>query len=86
MKLAQIRRTSRKLKRQLTLRQEKITIIDGEKMYLENYPDLIEITDDALVLKNLTIQGKDLKVARISKYFVVIEGKIQRLEYGERHE
>lgn len=86
MKLAQIRRTSRKLKRQLTLRQEKITIIDGEKIYLENYPDLIEITDDALVLKNLTIQGKDLKVARISKYFVVIEGKIQRLEYGERHE
>ncbi len=68
---------------QLFLNSEKITIVDQNKVLIQNYNEIKEIQDEIIQLSKITIRGSKLKINSISKYFIEISGIIQKVELGE---
>ncbi|MDF2698549.1 MAG: YabP family [Haloplasmataceae bacterium] len=61
---------------------EKITIVDREKVYIQNYNEIIEIKENEIRLSRLVIKGKNLKIVGISKYFLEVNGNISDVFLG----
>lgn len=67
-------------KNQMSLSEQKVTILNKSKMFIQNYEKLIEITDDVITLQNLKVIGKKLKIVTISKFFIEITGTIYTIQ------
>ncbi len=67
----------------LFLNIEKITIINRNKLFIQNYKEIIEISDALIKLTKITIIGKQLKIVSISKFFVEITGQILDIRLGD---
>ena len=81
--LRQFVNKTKDIRKTVTLSDEKITIVSQSKIWVQNYQELKEITDDQLTLKNLKISGKEIKIMVISKYFIEVEGNFNKIEFGD---
>lgn len=50
---------------------------------INNYRQIKQINHDLIELENLRITGKDLKVLRLDKDTIIVEGVIVKLEMGD---
>lgn len=73
---------TKRMEEQFFLKQEKVTIIDQEKVFIQNYSEILEISESSIRLKNMTINGNNLRMRTISQYFMEIEGTITGIELG----
>ena len=72
---------------QLMLNCERITVSERKKVFIENYNDILEITDDFIKFKELVINGNKLRIISVSKYFMEIAGQITGLTFlGDKDE
>jgi hypothetical protein len=71
---------------ELLLKDQRITISNQNKCFIQNYDEVLEIADNQIILKSMTIQGQRLKIVNISKYFIEISGTIDSLSFKERSE
>jgi sporulation protein YqfC len=76
----------KKINDEIFLKHEKITIIDRNRLLIQNYGEILEINDDLIKLSKMTITGKNLKFEMISKYFIEISGNVKKLDLGDKHE
>lgn len=81
-KLTNVFSKLRSVNDQLFLNSEKITIIDQNKVFIQNYNEIKEIQDEIIQLSKITIVGRKLKLVSISKYFIEISGDILKVELG----
>lgn len=71
---------------EIMLNQEKITILNRNRVLIQNYGEILEINDEVIKLTKLKITGKNLKLAMISKYFLELNGNIYHVDFGDYNE
>ncbi len=55
---------------------------------IKNFRQIQHIDSDLIALREIRVYGKDLKVLRLDKDSIILEGYIEKLEMGEeqRHD
>lgn len=71
---------------EMMLNNEKITILNRNRVLIQNYGEILEINDEVIKLTKLKITGKNLKLAMISKYFLELNGYIYHVDFGDHNE
>ncbi|QVK19162.1 YabP/YqfC family sporulation protein [Mycoplasmatota bacterium] len=85
-KLSQVFSKLKNVNDEMFLNVEKITVINRNKIYIQNYQEIYEIDDEFIKLSKITIKGKNLKLLSISKYFLEISGEILDINLGDAYE
>lgn len=80
--LRNVTQKTKQMEETLFFKEEKVTVINGKKVVIQNYKDLISITDTEIILSNLKVIGRQLRLKLISKYFMEIEGIITGVQFG----
>lgn len=57
----------------------KLSIYKDEKIIIENYQDLNDITESTIVVDLYTINGNFLKIRKMDNYMIEISGKISQI-------
>ena len=74
------------LPKELILNVPKLTLIGNNIMSIQNFRSLIEYSNTQIKIKTnsglILIQGNKLSIKEISTEDTIIEGEIQRLEFG----
>ena len=52
-------------------------------LYIKNFRQIQHIDSDLIALKEIKIYGKDLRVLKLDKNSMILEGYIEKLEMGE---
>lgn len=85
-KISQVFSKFKNVNDEMFLNVEKITIINRNKIFIQNYEEIYEIDDEIIKLAKITIKGKKLKILSISKYFLEISGQILDVNLGDAYE
>ena len=57
--------------------------IENKIVAVDNYEQIIEISDALIKLKKLIIKGNNLKIKYLDKYRVVLQGEVNEIKLGE---
>ena len=77
---------TRRFEQAFFLKEERVTVMGGRKVIIQNYKDLLFITDTEVFLSNLKITGNNLKVTTLSQYVMEVEGNVSGITFmGDRH-
>lgn len=80
--LRQVTQKTKQMEEAMFFKEERVTVINERKIIIQNYRDLLSISETEVVLSNLRIVGEDLRIKTISKFIMEIEGKIHHLSFG----
>ncbi|ERJ13827.1 YabP/YqfC family sporulation protein [Haloplasma contractile] len=73
----------RSVNEKMLYNMQKITILNKNNIYIQNYSEILEIGEEKIQLKELSIIGKNLKIVKMSKYYIEIIGDIHDLHFGD---
>ncbi len=61
----------------------KITMYNNEKVIVNNYNKLLDISLELVRIDNLLIKGNNLKIKKMDNYLIEIWGKVSIIQYEE---
>lgn len=61
----------------------KLSIYKNEKIIIENYQELMDITDTSVVVDLYQIHGNFLKIKKMDNYMIEISGIISQIIVGK---
>ena len=61
----------------------KITMYNNEKVIVNNYNKLLDISLEVVKIDNLLIKGDNLKIKKMDNYLIEIWGKVSIIQYEE---
>lgn len=74
--------------RDIALNIPKITIVGDEEITIDNHKGILKFKDDLIEIKStlgsISIKGTDFEILFISDNTIVLSGKFQSIEYGEK--
>ncbi|MDD3223853.1 MAG: sporulation protein YqfC [Clostridium sp.] len=74
--------------RDIALNIPKITIVGDEEITIDNHKGILKFKDDLIEIKSnlgiISIRGTDFEILFISDNTIVLSGKFQSIEYGEK--
>ncbi|MDA8441284.1 MAG: sporulation protein YqfC [Peptococcaceae bacterium] len=75
------------LPQEVMLNAPKITIVGDVQIWIENHTGLIEYSTEKIRvntnLGHLNVTGRDFSIVKLLPAEILVEGKLQRLEFGE---
>lgn len=57
--------------------------INNNLLSIDNYEQIIEINNDLIRLKMISIKGYNLKIKYLDKFRIVISGEVKEIKLGE---
>ena len=62
-----------------TLELVKITLWSNQKIVVENYKKLIDLSEEVIKIDQYLIKGKKLKIEELDQFIIKIHGEIEEL-------
>ncbi|HOA64120.1 MAG: hypothetical protein GX203_05630 [Acholeplasmataceae bacterium] len=63
--------------------QLKLSIYEDKRIIIENYQELIDITEEQITVDYYTIVGTFLKITTMDDYFMEIKGTVRQIIINE---
>lgn len=57
--------------------------INNNLLSIDNYEQIIEINNDLIRLKMISIKGYNIKIKYLDKFRIVISGEVKEIKLGE---
>ena len=57
----------------------KLSLYNNNKLVIENYINLLDISDSKIIIDKYTINGNNLKIKEMNNYYIVIIGIIDNI-------
>lgn len=62
------------------MKTSKITLNSNNKLIIENYHNIIDLSNEYIIVDNYNITGINLKIKEMDEYYIIIDGVIKTIE------
>lgn len=62
------------------MKTSKITLNSNNKLIIENYHNIIDLSNEYIIVDNYNIIGINLKIKEMDEYYIIIDGVIKTIE------